>query len=203
METAENILQHMDPAYLDKAASYDTYFREAQSLTERLKREDAEGINYPQYIPLNLQRLRRGNKIARLSPELTLALDNLDKPVHWLVITEQWCGDAAQTLPLMAKAADGSDGMLTLSMIQRDVYPELIDQFLTRNARSIPKLIQLNENHQVTGIWGPRPLPAQKLVDELKEKSQPYGDVLHSWYARDRYKTLNGELAGLLASLSS
>ncbi len=185
-------------SYIDQSMTYTHYLEINQDLAERIKTGDEEGIVYPQYIPINRQRLRRGNKQAHPSEEIRRVLDKLDQEVHWLVLTEQWCGDAAQSIPLMHKIAAFSDGKLSLGLLNRDEHPDLMDQFLTRGARSIPKLIQLNNAGEVTGSWGPRPAAAQLLVDQLKQKNQPYSEALHSWYARDRYQELNREFAQLL-----
>src|SRR5688500_9566819 len=57
-----------------------------------------------------------------------------------LVIVEDWCGDASTTVPIVAKFAE-SVPELELRLIQRDVHPEVMDQYLTNGSRSIPIVI--------------------------------------------------------------
>ena len=58
----------------------------------------------------------------------------------WLIITEGWCGDAAQCIPTIEKIAAESKNIET-HYVLRDENLDLIDEYLTNNARSIPKLI--------------------------------------------------------------
>src|SRR5436190_14922982 len=65
-------------------------------------------------------------------------------PRKLLVIAEDWCGDASNTVPVIAKFADATPG-LELRVLQRDTYPEVMDQYLTNGPRSIPLVIALDE----------------------------------------------------------
>ena len=62
-----------------------------------------------------------------------------------LVIAEDWCGDASNTVPIIAKLAARLPG-LELRVILRDENPEVMDQYLTNGARSIPIVIALDED---------------------------------------------------------
>ena len=78
-----------------------------------------------------------------------------------LVIAEDWCGDASNTVPIIAKLADATEG-LELRIIRRDEHPSVMDRYLTNGSRSIPVVIALDEDFRELGHWGPRPaeLPA-------------------------------------------
>ncbi|MGH7783205.1 MAG: thioredoxin family protein, partial [Candidatus Binatia bacterium] len=104
----------------------------------------------------------------------------------------------AQNIPIIEKIAAQSVSIET-RYILRDENLELMDQFLTNDARSIPKLIALDsENHEVVGSWGSRPGPAQNLFYELKEKGieKPLiMEDLQRWYNADRGHSIQKELA--------
>ena len=107
-----------------------------------------------------------------------------------LVIAEDWCGDASNTVPIIAKLAQSVPG-LELRVIQRDANPELMDQYLTNGSRSIPIVIALDESYQEIGHWGPRPTELQGWVMANRgtlPKSELYPRV-RTWYARDRGET--------------
>jgi hypothetical protein len=107
-----------------------------------------------------------------------------------LVIAEDWCGDASNTVPIVAKFVDAVPG-LELRVIQRDTYPEVMDQYLTNGSRSIPIVIALDENFEEVGHWGPRPSELQSWVMANKNtmpKTELYPQV-RKWYARDRGET--------------
>jgi thioredoxin-like negative regulator of GroEL len=189
-------------AYVDKALPYNSYmdaFEKAVEVNSVLP--EAEQIPKFQYYSLNLQRARRIYKTYKLTDDIVAALKALEKPVHWLIITEPWCGDSSQILSVLQRIAEESAGKLQLHLLYRDQNPELIDSFLTNGNRAIPKLLQLNSNFELTGEWGARPAPAQALVSKLKAEGMAHDDFivhLHKWYAEDKAKTLSRELAMLL-----
>ena len=111
-------------------------------------------------------------------------------PRKLLVIAEDWCGDASNTVPIIAKLADAVPG-LELRVILRDANPEAMDQYLTNGSRSIPIVIALDESFGEIGHWGPRPSELQSWVMANRTtlpKAELYPQV-RKWYARDRGET--------------
>lgn len=143
----------------------------------------------------------RVGKTHSVSAQLADQVTRLKQKIYWLVLTEHWCGDAAQSLPVFNKIAEMSEGKIEMKLVYRDQNPKLMDAYLTNRTRSIPKLIQLNEQFNVTGIWGPRPTEAQKLVKRLKSDAATataYANELHLWYAKDNQQSLEAEISKLL-----
>lgn len=169
-----------------------------QGLTTGPKQNEAM-LNYGR---LNQKRMKKWDKIAKITPELQESLLDIKRPVTWLVLTEGWCGDAAQNLPLINKMAQ-INPMIDLRLILRDENLQVMDEFLTDGGRSIPKLIALDPDTLTPlGTWGPRPVPMQKLVmDNKVSKEKNYGElneVMHLWYAKDRGITLQNEILAIL-----
>jgi hypothetical protein len=107
-----------------------------------------------------------------------------------LVIAEDWCGDASNTVPIVAKLVDMVPG-LDLRVVLRDQHPEVMNQFLTNGSRSIPIVIALTENFEEIGHWGPRPSQLQTWVLANKgilQKGELY-PLVRMWYAKDRGET--------------
>jgi thioredoxin family protein len=107
-----------------------------------------------------------------------------------LVIAEDWCGDASNTVPVVAKLVDTVPG-LELKVILRDANSEVMDRYLTNGSRSIPVVIALDEEYRELGHWGPRPTELQGWVMANRgsmPKSELYPQV-RKWYARDRGET--------------
>lgn len=182
--------------YFEKAIGYDLYnFQMAEDL---IMNEDPK---IKEYINLNQHRMIRVEKTYHVSPQLTEQVNRLKHKTYWLILTEHWCGDASQTLPVFNKIAEMSKGKIEMKLVYRDENPELMDAYLTRGTRSIPKLIQLDEQFNITGIWGPRPTEAQKLVKRLKSDpvtAATYANELHLWYAKDKQQSLESEISKLL-----
>src|SRR5690606_29582409 len=99
------------PELIASALNYSEY-REMidQLLTENKTTENkTTGINhsesYLDYTKMNVQRMNRWDKTVKISPELENVVVSISSPQVWLVITEAWCGDAAQSIPFIAKVA--------------------------------------------------------------------------------------------------
>ncbi|CAN1546729.1 Thioredoxin [Flavobacteriaceae bacterium] len=182
--------------YFDNGISYAEY--KEQMADDLATNSD---IKIKEYISLNQHRMHRVEKTFAISDTLTQEVQLLKNKTYWLVLTEHWCGDASQILPALHKIESVSEGKIEMKLVYRDQNLPLMDQYLTNNGRSIPKLIQLDSNFNVTGVWGPRPAFAQKLVKELKSNpatAANYANQLHLWYAKDKQKSLEIEISELL-----
>lgn len=182
--------------YLQKGIGYNQY---KQQMEEDLAVNTDFKIK--EYINLNQRRMYRVERTFEVSAELAAQIENLKHKTYWLILTEHWCGDASQTLPAFNAIAEMSKGKVEIKLIYRDQHPELMDAHLTNETRSIPKLIQLDEHYNVTAFWGPRPSVAQQLVKELKSNpatAATYANELHLWYAKDKQKSLESEIAKLI-----
>ena len=156
------------------------------------------------YGKLNRQRMSRLEKTVELEPAVRDAIAELNVNWVWLVITEGWCGDAAQNIPVIEKLAAANPGIET-RYILRDENPELMDRFLSKNgARSIPKLIVIDaDNFEVLGSWGSRPAVAQEYFDAMKAGGEEMPKILENmqrWYNDDRSRSLQGEFVALAKS---
>jgi len=120
-----------------------------------------------------------------------------------LVISEDWCGDASNTVPVIARLAEQVDG-IEMRVVKRDDNLELMDAFLTGTARSIPLVVILDAENRVVGRWGPRPGELQAFVLRekaagLRSSSEIYRDV-RQWYARDKGETTLREILAIIAA---
>ncbi|UPT66932.1 MAG: thioredoxin family protein [Sphingobacteriales bacterium JAD_PAG50586_3] len=192
-------------SYIDKSVDFGAYTAAFETVVEQnTNLPEAEQIPYFQYYPLNLQRSHRVYKQYKLTDELLAAIEALANPIHWLVITEHWCGDSAQSLPVIARIAEASAGKIKLHIVYRDENTELIDQFLTNGGRSIPVLLQLNNDYELLTKWGPRPVAAQELLYKLKEDNVAHDDyitIIHKWYADDKAASISKELVELIKAV--
>ncbi|PHR13148.1 MAG: thioredoxin family protein [Aequorivita sp.] len=141
------------------------------------------------YTKLNFSRTKRLDKTAEIPEESMEVFKNISEKQTWLVISEPWCGDAAQTLPFLNKIAQLSEN-IELKIVLRDENPELMDEFLTNGSRSIPVVIILDEAFNVLQTWGPRSRAATKLVADYKEHhgkiDDAFKEMLQVWYNNDK-----------------
>ena len=189
-----------------QTVGYKTYFENAISYDEYLKNFEAEiamgeESNFAQYLPQNWSRQSRLDRKLKLSSDLIAAIEQLQEPINSLVITAQWCGDDSQINPIINKVAEASNGKINLKFTYRDENEELIDAHLTDGrSRSIPILIQLDKDNSVLNTYGPRPEEAQNLVKSLLGKGEAYNIPLHTWYAKDKQRSIQEDLSQLLLS---
>ena len=157
------------------------------------------------YSKMNVQRMNRVDKTVSLNEALTAAINNLKGSYKLWVITEGWCGDAAQIVPVFNKIAEAATDKFELKFVLRDKNLPLIDAHLTNGGRAIPVLLVLDEKgEKVIKSWAPRPQVLQTLLKGWKqENTDPMAtaEKLHSWYAKDKTQTTQSELTELLSGL--
>ncbi|UYZ58368.1 thioredoxin family protein [Hymenobacter latericus] len=195
------------PERLANAYTYESY---RQLIDDLLAQGRTTGPNQSgdllKYARLNEQRMSRIDKTVVVQPELQAELDRLQGRYVWLVLTEGWCGDAAQIVPVFEAVVRASHQKLKSAYLLRDENLDLMDRYLTNGGRSIPKLIVLQgDTLTEVATWGPRPAPAQEMFQRLKEQQLPFEEFatqLHGWYAKDRTQSTQQELRALLQQLA-
>lgn len=205
-------MNHIPEVVVEKSMDYPDY---RSLVSELLAQGKTTGENHSEamidYTEMNVTRMSRLDKTTKLTEESQEALASFDRPLIWLTLTEAWCGDAAQILPVLehlAIAAPKSE----LRLILRDEYPEIMNAFLTNGGKSIPKVIILDgQSLEVLGSWGPRPAAVQQMVATAKadmeqlsdkaEKTARYQSLVketQKWYARDKTRRIQHEFLAAL-----
>jgi hypothetical protein len=154
------------------------------------------------YTQLNEVRLHRLDKTIQAVDEVKTVLQNLSKEYTWLVISESWCGDAAQILPVINKMAEASD-KIDLRIVLRDDNEDLMNLFLTNGTKSIPKLIIIDKaTNEVVNDFGPRPKGAKQLILDYKAAHGVVDETakieLQKWYLQDKGVSTQKEIMELL-----
>ncbi|NND30989.1 MAG: thioredoxin family protein [Saprospiraceae bacterium] len=159
------------------------------------------------FTHLNESRMSRLDRKLKLLPAVEERLKMVRQPQNWLVITETWCGDAAQILGVLNKMAETNDA-IQMKLIFRDENIVLMENHLTKGARAIPKLICLNEDmSEILGEWGPRPRKAQETreksmatvpkkssAEEQKAIKEEIQITLQKWYNSDKGESTQLEM---------
>ncbi|MDN3675022.1 thioredoxin family protein [Flavobacterium branchiarum] len=152
---------------------------------------DEQSEDLTNYSRLNETRMNRLEKTIKITDSTISKLQNLRKNYIWLVISEGWCGDAAQLLPIIYKMATASNDKIELKIVLRDENPDLMNLFLTNGGKAIPKLIIIDkENLEVIADWGPRPKGAIELVTNYKKEFGVIDETIKTnlqlWYLHDK-----------------
>lgn len=157
------------------------------------------------YTKMNEQRMNRVEKTTVLTADVLSAIANIKNSYKFLVITEGWCGDAAQIVPVINQIVSAAPDKFNLKLVLRDQNLPLIDAHLTNGGRAIPVLLILDDNDELAlPKWGPRPAVLQTLLAEWKNETSDMmvlAERLHSWYAKDKTLATQAELVEVLKQL--
>ena len=188
---------------LSQSHSYTNYRNHIKALLKEGKstgNEQSETLT--NYSKLNETRMNRLDKTIVVTDENGKKLQQLKRNYIWLVISEGWCGDAAQLLPVIYKMAQLSN-KIELKIAFRDQNDDLMNLFLTNGTKSIPKLIILDKKTlEVLGDFGPRPVGATKLILDYKKQHSLIDEKakanLQLWYLHDKGVSAQKEIMNLM-----
>lgn len=177
-----------------------TYTAYTEAWEEKLNRSMAELSSderrYLHYVRYNWERAAAVEQAYTASAELKEVMAAISSPQLWMVLTDDWCGDSAFSLPIIARAASLSD-QVTLRILRRDDNLDIMDQYLTNGSRSIPKLVAFSEDGEELFQWGPRPADAAALREKLIAEGAEGKDVVEQligWYEDGGYEDVEEEL---------
>ena len=159
------------------------------------------------YSTLNETRMNRLDKTMKITEENSLKLKSLQREYIWLVISEGWCGDAAQLLPVVNKMAVES-GKIDLKIVLRDENDDLMKLFLTNNSKSIPIVIIVDkQTGELMGHWGPRPKGAITLIQDYKKEFGIVDETaktnLQLWYLHDKGLSTQKEIIDFMLEIEA
>lgn len=133
------------------------------------------GTTYAEYR----ERIRAEDGIMRdllTASENALAKEAIDvevfrrlpRPLRVLVLSEDWCGDCTDNLPILNRIAEES-GKLEVRILPRDEHLDVMDQYLKNGEfRAIPLILFLGVDGRVIGAFKERP----DSVTELRARKR-------------------------------
>ena len=188
---------------LPKAISYEGF----EHLIDRLLLEGkTTGEDQSEFMvsltKLNRQRMKRIDNTLEFTPEQLAPFKQITKGQLWLVISEAWCADGAQIVPVLEKIAQ-SNPLIDLKIVLRDENPDLMNQYLTNGGKAIPILIIADaQSLEVLHVWGPRPKVATQMVEAYKKEhgklTPEFKEDLQKWYNQDKGQSILADLTELL-----
>ncbi|MFM6946356.1 MAG: thioredoxin family protein [Flavobacteriales bacterium] len=190
---------------LKQALNYSAYLQLSEQLVAEGKTSGPnQSEAYVHYTKLNFQRMKRLNKTVEIPESLCELLVQKANNWTWLTLTEPWCGDAAQCVPVIHKLGTVCQEITSVYLL-RDEHPTIMDAFLTNGGRSIPKLICLDVQGKVLFTWGPRPAVIQAVMNELKAAGisdiPTIVEAIQKAYNADQQAGIYAEFEALLKAL--
>ena len=184
---------------LPKAISYEGF----EHLIDRLLLEGkTTGEDQSEFMvsltKLNRQRMKRIDNTLEFTPEQLAPFKQITKGQLWLVISEAWCADGAQIVPVLEKIAQ-SNPLIDLKIVLRDENPDLMNLYLTNGGKAIPILIIADaQSLEVLHVWGPRPKVATQMVEAYKKEhgklTPEFKEDLQKWYNQDKGQSILSDL---------
>lgn len=182
--------------WIDQGMSFSEYFEFFEFLVDN-KTTSTEHLTpaIVEYTKLNYCRTKRILKTCKLNPQNIKIVNGLEKQ-YWLVLTEPWCGDSGNILPIINLLAVQND-KIELKILLRDKNLPLMDKNLTNGARAIPKLMCYDESYNLLGCWGARPKALSEFIVKLKKNdllaTNEFKKQIQMWYNNDQGKAFQKE----------
>ncbi|WP_177730272.1 thioredoxin family protein [Flavobacterium inviolabile] len=196
--------------YIEDSLKRSYTYQEYRSLVTKLLKEgkstgNEQSDDLLHYSELNETRMNRLDKTIAVPQNIQEGLAAIRKKYIWLVLSEGWCGDAAQILPILHKMDEYTEN-ITLQLVFRDENEELMQHFLTNGGRAIPKVIVLDaDTKEILADWGPRPQGAKQLILDYKAAHGVVDETaktdLQMWYLKDKGLSTQQELLGVMEGL--
>lgn len=136
---------------------------------------------------------------AMIDPQQIEAVEKTALRWHLLILADDWCGDAVNTVPYFGALGELASN-LSVRILSRDQNPGIMDAHLTNGARAVPVVILLDEQFNERACWAPRPGALQQWFTTTGRgipKEERYREI-RRWYARDRGRTSVCEIVDLI-----
>jgi hypothetical protein len=190
--------------YWEQGISYGNY----KDIIEIQAKEGIETVNeeikqLAEYTRLNISRIHRNDKTLTLEDSVISSLKKSKKKVNILLISEGWCGDASQIVPVVNKLTESSEN-LEMRIVFRDEEEKLINHYLTNGGKAIPIVIFIEaETFKEIAHWGPRPKACMPFLNKYKTDPENYthedfAKDLQNFYNKDKGQEISRELVSLI-----
>lgn len=130
-----------------------------------------KGMTFEQYVEsmdVNREELKHVyEQLVFTEDDVAIFKEMVTRNWRGIVLTADWCGDAALCVPIIQRIAEESN--LPLHFLIRDDNLELMDQYLTNGtSRAIPIFIFIDQDGREQKVWGPRSPEVQEWITSLR-----------------------------------
>ncbi len=143
-----------------------TYWRTGLTLAEFVER-----------MTTHQDKMRRRLREVALTDADCAELARLNRPLHALVMTEDWCPDSLMNLPILARVVEAAPSM-DMRIFVRSASPDLETHYQARDIRCIPVFTFLDADFVEIGTWLERPQAAHERLHAWKA-AHPDFDPAH------------------------
>lgn len=119
---------------------------------------------------------------------------------HLLVVAENWCPDAANSLPYLAQLADAAPNV-DLKVLRKADAPDLLAKYPLGDRQATPLVVVMDSRWQVRGVWIEQPEALKGRIAALKAEGLSQDSIrphVKAWYAADSGRAMLEEITRLL-----
>jgi thiol-disulfide isomerase/thioredoxin len=141
----------------------------------------ARALDFESYLAkadMNVPTMRENFRDTRIPDGDRAYFDDLSGrlspgQVTVLALSESWCGDCVENLPVIAKVASLYPFM-DLLIFPRDINLDIMDEYLTDGKRTIPVFVFYDESGEEIGRFVERPPPGRRAEEgDLQSQDRP------------------------------
>ena len=197
-----------------RSLSYRSYLSLLDNLVDERKWTGSRRENWmAAATAVNFVKIQQLYQRLHLKEELVSSLRSLKRVQNWVVLTESWSVDAANALPVFARAAEVNP-LINFEIVLPESEDPVLKKLHRLNGGEIPTLLIFDEARKLLGQWGPRPKALQQIFAKclkagenssddrpsLCDKLHPYTDFINQWYREDRCVSIQRELQGIISN---
>ena len=162
------------------------------------KERFAKGLTLEQYLDqmsMNRDRFDRAFDGVTVQPTDEAMLRRLGPVRHALVITEDWCGTALSSVPVLARLVAGRPE-IEVRVFLRDANLDLMDQYLNRGIfKSIPVFVFFDRDMKEVARFIERP---PKITEYMEQKQLELRRQLRAQHGAEWQRSAAEEIRALL-----
>ena len=157
--------------YINKGYNFEDYLEKIEDqLEEQIELDDPKEL-----VPLfamNLKQSREIRKNFRYNPGMEKKAKSYNADLKFLIISEGWCEDAAQIVPIVDRLAETIG--IECKIVFRDENLELMEEYHTDGSLSVPIVIGVTPEGEEAFRFGPRPAKAMEFTNRFKKDPDKY-----------------------------
>ncbi|HHY44883.1 MAG TPA: thioredoxin family protein [Firmicutes bacterium] len=143
-------------------------------MLEEIRARALDFASYVQKADMNAPTMKENFEDTRISEKDREYFDRLAArlpkgAVSVLALSESWCGDCVENVPVFAKVAQEYP-FLELLIVPRDTNMDIMDRYLTNGKPTIPVFVFFDESGEEFGRFVERPPGAHKFMEEARSR---------------------------------
>lgn len=157
--------------YIQNGYNFEDYLEQIEDeLEKQIELDDPKEL--VPYYAINLKQSRDIRKNFRYNPGMEKKAKSFNAELKFLVISEGWCEDASQIVPIVDRLAETIG--IECKIIFRDENLELMEEYHTNGSFSVPIIIGVTPEGEEAFRFGPRPAKAMEFTNRFKKDPDKY-----------------------------